>query len=624
MPKAKTKVTETNGTPVATDGHLPDYQVISRDQLAPSATNPRKRFPEASITELAESIREKGIIEPLTVRTIPLDHETLADRRFEIVCGERRWRASGEAKLAEVPCIVRDLTDEQVLDIQIHENLHREDVHPMDEAYGYKFLQDKIGCEVSELAVRVGKTEAYVLNRLKLNQLIPEVQKDIEDGLLPIAHALEIAKFAPDSQLSILNEGAYRVDRKWHHETQEYSLTSVKTEPTRLNEFREWISEKILWRLAKAPFDRKATNLRADGLACISCPNRTGANAVLFDKGTSNNDSCLDPICWKGKAQVHVKLTRERLAHDACVEIEKIPLVNTDSWGDKDDVLGYEKFTQILKRKVDSWNTRESNKPCDASITTLDVSDKNYGKLVTICLRSSKCKVHNRNSSSISTTSKSSNKNDTEAREAELIQKRERREELFDIRVSDLVRKRIFRQAAEIFVGEFQMSNNIPNFFSDLLTKLWLSTPGYGGPDKHTVDQVVKPLMRDITDEQNGFNWSSIRSWYDGRPDSESEAGKAIAKLSERNQKLILFLFVHGNKGNTYSDRFSTQKEVLDLAEQYGLNYDLLDAQVRVQVAGEKAKKHLDLFKAYLAEVEAGKKTAKIPRPFAPSYKPVK
>lgn len=196
----------------------------------------------------------------------------------------------------------------------------------------------------------------------------------------------------------------------------------------------------------------------------------------------------------------------------------------------------------------------------------------------------------------------------------------ERKEEIFDMRVSDIVRKRVFRMAAETFAGEFLISQESPNFLPDLLTKLWLSTPGGGGPDQHTLNQVVTGIMQQITDEK-GFNWSTNRGWSDDKPDSETEAGKAIAKLSERNQKLMLFLFVHGNKGNTYSDRWATQKEVRELAGYYDIDYTLLDAQVRVEVAEEKAKKHLPLFKEYLTAVEAGDENAKIPRVWAESYK---
>lgn len=122
-------------------------------------------------------------------------------------------------------------------------------------------------------------------------------------------------------------------------------------------------------------------------------PEPHGCERVLFDKGTGNNDSCLDPVCWKGKAQTHVQLTREKLAHEACVEVKDIPLVNTGLWSDRGDVLGYDSFIQIVTGKVDSYDRYKSQKACDASITTLDVSERNYGKLVTVCMKTSKCKL---------------------------------------------------------------------------------------------------------------------------------------------------------------------------------------------------------------------------------------
>lgn len=629
MAKAKKQTIETDDVEIddiaaesviaELNGHQPDYRLIPIGYLETSPTNPRKRFPEATILELAGSIREKGILEPLIVRA--REARKNGDPAFEIVCGERRYRASWDVgdftALTELPCLVRELTDEEVLDIQIHENLHREDVHPIDEAYGYQVLREKLGCEVSEVAARVGKSEAYVLNRLKLNSLVPEVRKDIEDGLLPIAHALEIAKFGPDSQAAILNEGAYDTEQKYNSKTGQWDRHPIKDKPVLLNEFREWIAEKILWRLAKAPFDRKAVNLRTDGLACVNCPNRTGANAVLFDKGTGNNDSCLDPVCWKGKAQTHVQLTREKLAHEACVEVKDIPLVNTGLWSDRGDVLGYDSFIQIVTGKVDSYDRYKSQKACDASITTLDVSERNYGKLVTVCMKTSKCKVHHKAAASGASSSISSKKSGAKADEAARIQRMERKEEIFDMRVSDIVRKRVFRMAAEAFVEEAPSSAAFEKYLPDLVTKLWLTSNN--GSDSNTLNLVVRPIMQDITDEPKGFGWGTWPSH--GNEYSQSDAGKAIANLSFRNRMLLLFLFTHGNKGNTYSDRMSSQKEVRELAEYYDINYRLLDAEVRVQVAGEKAKKQIDVFKAYLAAVEAGDENAKIPRVWAESYK---
>lgn len=158
MAKAKVKTTVDAPTVNAvvedfnTNGRVHEFRFLRIGRLFPSLTNPRKRFTDASIEELAGSIREKGVLEPLIVRVPPTaeDWEIGPIEAFEIVCGERRYRAAKAAGLETVPCLIRDLTDEQVLDIQIHENLHREDVHPMDEALGYKFLMEKIGCEVAQ------------------------------------------------------------------------------------------------------------------------------------------------------------------------------------------------------------------------------------------------------------------------------------------------------------------------------------------------------------------------------------------------------------------------------------------------------------------------------------------
>ena len=128
---AKTKMKREPGT--APSVSQPDYKMIAFEDLQTSPTNPRRRIDEQTIAQLAESIRTQGVLEPLIVR--------IKGKKYEIVCGERRYRAAKVASLTELPCLVRELSDEQVLDIQIHENLHREDIHPMDEAYGYQFLK---------------------------------------------------------------------------------------------------------------------------------------------------------------------------------------------------------------------------------------------------------------------------------------------------------------------------------------------------------------------------------------------------------------------------------------------------------------------------------------------------
>ncbi len=156
---------------------------VSIDDVRPSATNPRKHFDEGALAELAESIRAKGIIQPLLVRRIPPDD---ADRlqAFEVVAGERRYRAAKIAEQKTIPVVVRDLTDTEALELQLIENLHRNDLHPLEEAEGYEHLQKLNGYSVEELAVKVLKSKAYVYARLKLLALGPLARKALDAAQL--------------------------------------------------------------------------------------------------------------------------------------------------------------------------------------------------------------------------------------------------------------------------------------------------------------------------------------------------------------------------------------------------------------------------------------------------------
>ncbi len=623
MIKTATKTKKTERVETTTDGAtvnavLDDFngngkqpetvgEMIPIEYLETSPTNPRKRFPQDSINELAASIREQGIIEPLVVRPI------YASPCFEIVCGERRYKSSQLAGLAKLPCIVRPLTDEQVLDIQIHENLHREDVHPMDEAYGYQFLKEKLGCNTTELALRVGKSEKYVLNRLKLNTLIEEAQKDIEAGHLPLTYALEIAKYSPEAQKVLLDQAVYQTNQEYKNGR--WVRIPIKGKPDDWTDFKAFIEKNILWRLSAAPFDIKATNLRADGLPCPACPDRTGANASLFDgELVGKKDSCLNPMCFRSKAEQHVTITRERVAHEASVPADDIPLIHLDDYSDSGEVLGTGSFTVIGKKPYKTYYRSVSEKPCDKQITAINVGDGQYGKTYTVCLKSSGCKTHHPGTKP---TPAKSAKSAEKERERELIKKRERREEIVDCYVSDHVRKRVFRLAAELFSIDFSITKEGPDtFLAELLTKLWLTSTS--DIDSKTRDLVAQSLMRQAMDEPKALQ----NSWRPyGSRDSQTSAYDSFSNMSARNQKLALFLFVHGNKGQTYGGNFNSQIEVKALAEYYGIDYRLIDAEERLAWAEEKAKKHIPAFKLYLDAVRAGDEKAKIPRPYAETYK---
>ncbi len=587
-------------------------EYIDIGKLHASPTNPRKRFYADTLDELATSIADKGVIEPLIVR---LNYQNDGDDQrvpFEIVCGDRRYRASQLAKLEQVPCIIRDLTDDEVLDIQIHENLHREDVHPMDEAYGYQFLLDKLQCTVAEVAARVGKSEKFVLSRLKLNSLIPEAQEDLEKGHLLLTYALEIAKFSPDIQKIILDEAAYEQERHWESGKGNWH-TPKKTERSPWPQFVQFINEKVLRLLSAAPFDLKATNLRKDGLACVSCPERTGANVGLFEEDqVDKKDSCLNPGCFNAKKQQHITNIRERIAHEASVKPKAIPLLVLDrgysSDGDTSDVYLRTKLTIIGKKPYKDYYGEVSKEKCDKSITGVTISDGQLGSTYTVCLDDSGCKTHygRKSSSSSSGTPAQSEK----AVEAEQKKRRERKEELIDIKVCEVVRLRVLRLASEKFSSAFSVSGAPIDMVPMMIAKAWTEN---GGTDGTTKENVVKNILSQIL----SVKANTLSFGYE-----QKHVAAKVAEFSPTIQNHMLFLLTYGNSGAMYYDSYSSQARIKDMAEEYEIDYRLFDAEVRLAFAEEKHKKQVHLYKVYLDAVRAGDANAKIPRPYEPTYKP--
>jgi ParB family chromosome partitioning protein len=154
------------------------------EQLQPGRYQPRRTFDEERINDLVASVRDKGILQPLLVRPLP-DHVGM----FEIVAGERRWRAAQRAQLHEVPVIVRELTDKEALEIALVENLQRQDLSPLEEADGYRRLLDDFHHTQEELARAVGKSRSHVANMLRLLALPEPVKAMLENGELSAGHA---------------------------------------------------------------------------------------------------------------------------------------------------------------------------------------------------------------------------------------------------------------------------------------------------------------------------------------------------------------------------------------------------------------------------------------------------
>jgi len=189
-----------SGTMEAQADSLPRELPLAKVQ--PCGFQPRKEFAKEALQDLANSIREQGILQPLVVR--PLDDH------YEIIAGERRWRAASLLELETVPVIIRDVDDVTTLELALVENLQREDLNPIESALGYEQLLDRFELTQEEVAARVGKSRAAVANALRLLKLAPEVRAHVRDGRLSVGHAKVILALTSDEEQKLAANKAIR------------------------------------------------------------------------------------------------------------------------------------------------------------------------------------------------------------------------------------------------------------------------------------------------------------------------------------------------------------------------------------------------------------------------------
>lgn len=171
-------------------------QEIVLTELRPNPYQPRKNFQKEAIQELAASIKEHGILQPLIVRK--------SIKGYEIVAGERRYRAAKEARFEKVPAVVRDLNEQQMMEFALLENLQREDLNPIEEALAYQMLMDELNVTQEQLAKRLGKSRPYIANYVRLLTLPSFVQEMIAYGNLSMAHGRTLLTIKDEEQLKLL------------------------------------------------------------------------------------------------------------------------------------------------------------------------------------------------------------------------------------------------------------------------------------------------------------------------------------------------------------------------------------------------------------------------------------
>lgn len=255
-------------------------KTVAIADITVSATNPRNHYDETALKELSQSIEQIGVLQPVLLRP--------KGKKYELVCGERRYRASKMAGKKTIPANIRDLTDEEAFEAQIIENLERKDVHPLDEALAFKSMLDSQRYTMQDIAAKVVKPETFIAQRLKLNDLVPEVKKDFFNGEIGVGHAVLIARLSSESQNELYTN--YKDNSVTGYGTVKQLENEIKTESLDLEE---------------APFPLDVSFKCA--IPCVQCPKRTVNNPVLFPD-MQEEDSCLDKNCYRQKLEEHTQL----------------------------------------------------------------------------------------------------------------------------------------------------------------------------------------------------------------------------------------------------------------------------------------------------------------------------
>lgn len=289
-------------TPLFDHPKLLDIEHVLRSHL-----NPRRRFNEEALAELADNIQRHGVLQPILCRPVQVGEDT----RYEIVAGERRWRASKLASMPEIPAIVREMEDAEALEIAVIENAQREDLHPLEEAEGFEALMRAYGHadatrdSAEDLAAKIGKSRTYVYNRLKLLALIPDLREAFFSGEFNATVAQQLARLPASLQPKAIAK---------------LRKVTADGEPINVREAGELLRREFHLRLDKATFPIKDATLVPSAGACTTCPRMSGNEPDLF--GDEPDNVCTDPGCFEGKLLAHNERQKDKARADGLTVIE--------------------------------------------------------------------------------------------------------------------------------------------------------------------------------------------------------------------------------------------------------------------------------------------------------------
>lgn len=261
---------------------------IELKAIRTSPMNPRKTFDQESLQELADNIRQHGLLQPITVRKVDiLLNKDGSACSYEVVCGERRYRAFKLNKEKEIPCIVREMNDEEALDAMITENLQRKDVDPIEEAFAFGQLHAH-GKSIEEIALRFGKSARFITERIKLDNLLPELKSWVTKGWMTIGAAMHICKLTEEEQRRFLEDFV-----------EDYDMETFDSDGPVTKQDAVEFTDNLFMRIDRADWSRDFTG--SCGTTCANCPFNNANVGCLFYEMKEHDANCTNRQRWEQK-----------------------------------------------------------------------------------------------------------------------------------------------------------------------------------------------------------------------------------------------------------------------------------------------------------------------------------
>lgn len=273
-----------------------EFTEIPLRNIEPSSTNPRRHFDDAKLDELADSIKEHGVLQPILVRPV--------NSHYELVAGERRLRAAFRAGLDQIPAVVREMNDQAVLEAQVIENQQRADLHPLEEAEGYHSLMTLHNYSCDDIAAKIGKSKTYIYERMRLAELPEDTKEALWNGKLLPSVGLLIARLGNSKMQSAATTELtdhFKVKRNWDNS---------EPEPVAFRFAKTTLEQRYMLDLSNAPFLIDDASLLPSAGSCQVCPKRTGNQMGLFTDVPSS-DICTDPECYSSKIDAFCSFVEE-------------------------------------------------------------------------------------------------------------------------------------------------------------------------------------------------------------------------------------------------------------------------------------------------------------------------